>query len=363
MGAAYRVSASLLPLLESTQVFYLYTGLLEMEQAGEIELSWDAHSQVEEYTIVTEIERIADGAARRVCFDIHDRSYLFSAAELRDSDVYFKRSHYPPDVEKLEPEARRKVAPFGPIFGPGNRGGLFPLLAGWLRYVARRPRRTKHSAQLLSNYLRLPVTRDFERPPDGDLPPRVLLQTRLWTESEVTGAPFAPEINEERVGVVRALRQALGERFIGGALPTPFARKEYPDVVCQWDTRRSAYLKTMQTCGVGIYTKGLHHATAWKLGEYAAASMCMVASGFRSTFVEPFAAPRNYLAYATPEECVAHCVRLLENDEEARAMSRANHEYYLEHIRPAKQMRRWIDQAFGTHGKAGDFKGRTSNIQ
>ncbi len=351
MAAAYRVSASLLPLLESTQVFYLYTAFLELAQAGEIELSWDARSQVEEYTIVTEIERVADGARLRVCFDIHDRSYLFSAAELRASDVYFKRSHYPPDVAKLEPAARRKVSPFGPIFGPGNRRGMLSLFSGWLRYACQRPKRAKESLRHLSDYLRLPVTRDFERPPDRDLPPRVLLQTRLWMESEVTGAPFAPEINEERVGVVRALRQALGERFVGGALPTPFARKTYPDVVCHWDTRRSAYLKTMQTCRVGIYTKGLHHAMAWKLGEYTAASMCIVASGFRYTFVEPFTDPRNYLEYETPEQCVAHCVRLLENDEEARAMSRANHEYYLEHIRPAKQMRRWISQAFGSAGE------------
>ena len=129
-------------------------------------------------------------------------------------------------------------------------------------------------------------------------------------------------------------------------LPTPFARQNFPDVVCHWDTRRSAYLKTIQTCRVGIYTKGLHHATAWKLGEYAAASMCIVASGFRFTFVEPFTEPRNYLAYGTPEQCVAHCVRLLENDDVARAMSRANYEYYVDHMRPAKQMRRWIVQAF-----------------
>jgi hypothetical protein len=346
MGAVYRVSASLLPLLESTQVFYLYTAFLELEQAGAIELFWDARSPVEEYAIVTEIERIADRKRLRLCFDIHDRSYLFSEAELRASDVYFKRSHYPPDIAKLPPEAQRKIFPFGPIFGPGNRGGIFPLLAGWLRYSIRRPKHTKDCLRRLIDYLRLPPTRDFERPPEQGLPLRVILQTRLWTESEVTGAPYAPEINEERVGVVRALRVALGDRFVGGALPTPFARQTYPDVVCQWDTRRSAYLQTMQTCGIGIYTKGLHYATAWKLGEYAAASMGIVASGLRDTFVEPFTAPRNYLAFTKPAECAEACLRLLANEDEARAMGQANHEYYVQHIRPAKQMRRWFDQAF-----------------
>jgi len=353
MSAAFRVSASLLPLLESSQVFYLYTAFLELAQAGEIELSWDACSRVEDYTIVAEIERVADGARRRVCFDIHDRGYLFSEVELRASDVYFKRSHDAPEVAKLEAEARRKVAPFGPIFGPGNRSAILPLLAGWVRYAAARPKRAKESLRHLSDYLRLPGTRDFERAPDPDLLPRVLLQTRLWMESEVTGAPFASEINEERVGVVRALRKELGERFVGGALPTPFARETYPDVVCHWDTHRSAYLKTMKTCRVGIYTKGLHHATAWKLGEYAASSMCMVSSGFRYTFPEPFTEPRNYLAFTTPEECVAHCVRLLENDEEARVMGRANHDYYRKIIHPATQMRRLILQAFTASVESG----------
>lgn len=346
MAADYRMSVALLPLLESTQVFFLYTAFLELEDAGLIELSWDTKRRVEDFAIVAEMERVSDGARRRVCFDIHDRSYLFSVEQLAASDTYFKRSHHPPDVEALEPGVRRKVAPFGPIFGPGHRSAMGGLLWGWGRYAAARPARAKDSLRHLSDFLRLPVTRDFERAPDHDLPPRVLLQTRLWMESEVTGAPFAPEINEERVGVVRGLRRALGERFVGGALPTPFARKNYPDVVCEWDTRRSAYLKTMQTCLIGIYTKGLHYATAWKLGEYAAASMCIVASGLRNTFVEPFTEPRNYLGFTAPEQCVEHCVRLLENRDEARAMVQANHDYYVNHIRPARQMRRWIEQAF-----------------
>jgi hypothetical protein len=346
MAAVYRVSATLLPLLDSTQVFYLYTAFLELAQAGEIELSWDARSEVENYTIVAEVERISDGARRRICFDIHDRGYLFSETELQASDVYFKRSHYEAEVAKLTPELRGKVIPFGPIFGPGNRGSILSLFAGWMRYAARRPKKARGSLLHLSDYLRLPETRDFERAPDHDLPPRVLLQTRLWTEAEVTAAPFAPEINEERVGVIRALRQALGDRFIGGALPTPFAREHFPDVVCHWDTRRSAYLRTIRTCRVGIYIKGLHHATAWKLGEYTAASLCMVSSGFRFTFPEPFIEPRNYLGFTTPEECVAQCVRLLESDDQARAMSRANFDYYRQVIQPATQMRRLIAQAF-----------------
>jgi hypothetical protein len=353
MPAAYRVSAALLPLLESAAVYYLYTALLELEQSGEIELSWDARSQVETHTIVTEVECVDDGTRLRITFDIHDRGYLFCPRELLASDIYFKRSHSPPDIAKLEPEAQAKILPFGPIFGPGNRGGVLSLLAGWFRYTARRPKRAKDTLRQLSDYLRLPRTRDFERPPDGDLPPRVILQTRLWTEDEVTAPPYAPEINEDRVGVVRALRKCLGERFIGGALPTPFAKKNYPDVVCEWDTRRAAYLKTMRDCRIGIYTKGLHYATAWKLGEYAAASLCVVASGFRYTFAEPFTDPRNYLAYESSEECLAHCVRLLENNDEAREMSRANWDYYLQHIQPAKQMRGWLAQAFQAKGFRG----------
>ena len=347
-AASYRVRALLHPLLESTQVFFLYTALLELAGEGAIELSWDATSRAADYAITMELERIADGTRRRVCFDIHDRSYLFFEQELKACDVYFKRSHYAPDVAKLAPELRAKVVCFGPIFGPGNRSAVWPLTAGWLRYAVANPRKAGASFRHLTDFLRLPVTHDFERGPEHEMPPRVLLQTRLWSEAEVTAPPFAPEINEERVGVVRALRKALGGRFVGGALATPFALREYPDVVCHWDTRRSAYLRTMQTCLIGIYTKGLHHATAWKLGEYVAASMCVVASELRNDFAAPFAAPRNYLPFTTGEECAAQCLRLLEDRELASAMVRANHAYYAEHVRPAKQLRRWLDYAFAS---------------
>jgi len=348
MGATFRVTASLLPLLDSSQVFYVYTALLELAETGYLSLSWDARSKVENYTIVAEFERLADGTRRRICFDIHDRGYLFSRAELEKSDVYYKRSHDAAEVARLEPEFRRKILPFGPIFGPGNRSAPLSLFAGWIRYAARRPGKAKESLQHLSDYLRLPVTHYFERPPGQSLPQRVLLQTRLWVDSEVTAAPFAAEINEERVAIVRALRNALGKRFVGGALSTAFAREHFPDVICHWDTRRSAYLKTLQTCRVGIYTKGLHHATAWKLGEYAAASMCMVSSGFRYTFAEPFIEPRNYLSFSTPEECVERCTRLLNHDDEALAMGEANYDYYRRIIHPATQMRGLISKAFAT---------------
>jgi hypothetical protein len=349
-AASYRVRGWLHPLLESTQVFYLYTALLELADAGEIELSWEATQHAADYAIVMELERCADSARRRVCFDIHDRSYLFFEPELKACDVYFKRSHFRPDVAKVPADLRAKIVPFGPIFGPGHHSSPTPLVMGWLRYALAHPRKAVTSFRHLTDFLRLPVTRDFERSPEHDMPAKVILQTRLWTESEVTAAPFAPEINEERVGVVRALRKALGDRFVGGALATPFAQKEFPDVVCHWDTRRSAYLKTMQTCLIGIYTKGLHHATAWKLGEYMAASMCVVASELRNDFAVPFTAPRNYLPFTSGEECAAQCLKLLDDREMARAMVRANHEYYREHVRPGRQLRRWLDHAFeATH--------------
>ena len=342
----YRVRAALHPLLESTQVYYLYTGLLELAEAGKIELAWTTRGACEDFAIVAEIERVADRATRRVCFDIHDRSYLFSEQQLALCDMYFKRDYHAPDVEKLPADARRKVVPFGPIFGPGNRSAPLGIMAGWMRYAAARPMRGMQSFRRATGFLRLPVTRDFERGPEHEMPPRVLLQMRLWTDAEVTGAPPAREINEERVELVRALRKSLGDRFVGGAMPTPLALREYPDVVCAWDTRRSAYLKTMQTCLIGIYTRGLHYATAWKLGEYLAASMCIVASGLRNEFAEPFIEPRNYLGFTTADECVEKCVRLLENRDEGRAMVRANHAYYAEHVRPANALWRLTERAF-----------------
>ena len=322
-------------------VSFIYAALFDLAQAGDIalDLRWES---TEEFAVPMEVERVADGSRRRLCFDIHDRSYVFSEAALRECDVYFKRSFFAPDVERLEV----KVHPFGPIFVTRSVFGRARLAAGLGRALKSPCVDVLQAMRDLTDYLRLPPSSAYERSADEPAPARVLFQTRLWTDAEVTGDPPAAEINDERVRLVRALKSGLGERFTGGIVPTPLALEKHPELVCARETHRRAYLATARGCAIGIYSRGLHESTAWKLGEYLAASHAIVASGLRNALPVPLTPGRDVLAFTTPEECVEVCADLLAAPERVAALRAASAAYYRDVARPPRHLLRCFDAAF-----------------
>ena len=326
-------------------VSFIYAALFDLAKAGDIalDLRWET---TEEFAVPMEVERVADGSRRRLCFDIHDRSYVFSDAALRECDVYFKRSFFAPDVERLEGQG--KVHPFGPIFVTRSVFGRARLAAGLGRALKSQAWQAMRD---LTDYLRLPPSSAYERSADEPVPARVLFQTRLWTDAEVTGDPPAAEINDERVRLVRALKNGLGEHFTGGIVPTPLALEKHPELVCARETHRRAYLATARGCAVGIYSRGLHESTAWKLGEYLAASHAIVASGLRNALPVPLAPGRDVLHFTTPEECVEICASLLAAPERLAALRMASRRYYCEVARPSRHLMRCFDAAFAQGGR------------
>ena len=340
---SFRVQMSVDPRLRLMHMSFVYAGLFDLAHAGEIalELRWE---RTEDFVVRVEVERVADGSRRRLCFDIHDRSYVFSDAALRECDAYFKRSFFAPDVERLE--LRGKVRPFGPIFVTRSGHGRARLAAGLGHALKSRGVDAWQAFRDFTDYLRLPPPSAYERSATEPAPARVLFQTRLWTDAEVTGDPPAAEINGERVRLVRALKSGLGAAFAGGIVPTPLALEKHPDLVCARETHRRAYLATARGCAIGIYSRGLHDSTAWKLGEYLAASHAIVASGLRNALPVPLAPGRDMLAFTTPEECVDLCAGLLAAPERLAALREASHACYRDVARPTRHVLRCFDAAF-----------------
>lgn len=333
----YRVTVEIDPRCEIVHRSFVYAGLFDLaaEQQIALELRWQPW--VDSFAIGCDVERVSDGAHRRIVFDIQDRSYRFSTGELEKADVYFKRSHHAPDVAALAPEHAAKVRAFGPVFVTRSAHSRANLALGALRHA-----RSIAALRQLSDYLRLPPTRAFERAADAPAEPRVLFQTRLWTDAEVTGEPPAAEINAERVAVVRALRSRLGARFVGGLLPTPLAIERHADLVCTGDTRRRAYLAQMHRCAVGVYTRGLHHSIAWKLGEYLASSCAIVTSPFRNTIPPEL----QFIAFQNPDDCADQCARLLDDPDRLHALREASAAHYRACASPPAQILRCLDAAF-----------------
>lgn len=325
---------------------FVYTGLFELERKRELDLQLVWLPPAESSVVTLEVVHPLTGAVRRVCFDIHDRSYVFNDAALRECDTYYKRSYHQPDVDAVGDGLRDRIAPFGPVYVSACRHYRFRLVAGWLNRALKSGRGALSSCNHLLDYLMLPDPRCFERPAAVAAPGKVLLQTRLWTDREVTGAPLASEINAERVELVRVLKAGLGDAFIGGLVPTPLSRQQHPDLVCAWKTKRRAYLATMQACLIGVYSRGLHDSTAWKLGEYLASSLCIVASGLRNALPVPLDAGRQFLPFTSPEECLEQCRHLLSHPQLVEEMRSANFDYYQKWANPAASIRACLDKAF-----------------
>jgi hypothetical protein len=188
----------------------------------------------------------------------------------------------------------------------------------------------------------LPRIADFERAPTDALEPTIVFQSRVWEPDEA--APGESEaINETRVGVIRALKATLGDRFRGGLVPTPLALARYPNEVTSLPCRRRLYTKMSKRNLIGIYTEGLFGSTAYKMAEYLAASQCVVAEPPRNELSTPLVAGRHFLPFRNAEECVAACQRLLADQDLATAMRRANNEYYRAEVEPLAHMRKVLE--------------------
>jgi len=269
-----------------------------------------------------------------VVADFRDQSDVLSKDLLRECHVYLKRSYYAPDLNSFGEEAA-KVRPLGLNYAcrsPGLACAVFTALAPG---VSRSPRQAFRFLRKLPRFWRaVPPAGLFERTPNDPREPTVIFQTRVWEEGD-TGQEPVDAINEPRVALVRALRQAFGPCFRGGLVPTPLARRRYPDVVAQGDWRKTAFIRMSSRQSVVVCTRGLHHSTAWRITESMAAAQCLVVEPPRNALPVPLVEGTHFLGFVSPDECVAACRAMLNDPARACAMREANYQYYRAEIAPA----------------------------
>jgi len=141
--------------------------------------------------------------------------------------------------------------------------------------------------------------------------------------------------NALRIACIRACREALGERFFGGLEASPSARKAAPELMLPAEeTSRAAFLRRLRGNYVCIATEGPRHCVGWKMAEYCAAGRAVVTDPLRCALPGGFSRGRNYILYATPEECASQLNALLNNVPGIHRMEAANFAYYNDYVRP-----------------------------
>jgi len=351
----YEVEIQLNFLLSMKHLSHILMGLLLLSQKKVIELTWNHKTKVEPENSALKILVNKANTNRQIAiaFDMRDMSCEFDKLLLKNSNFYFKRSFYLNDVELLPLELQEKVKVYGMILPTSSSSLITRVLTNatlnCLRNVTNAPRQVMDLIRDYFNdyhqFIGLPSPEEYLQSPNLKVRNTVFFQTRLW-EQEYVGIDNANQINSMRSQLIRALRKNFNDRYIGGLLPTAYAKKYFPDCITTNATDSRGYIKLLKSNLVGIYSRGLNHSIALKMSEYIAASQCIVTESIRNQVSGSFVEGENYLEFSDVDSCINQCEKLLTDKEFAQYMRQENHRYYLENLDPASKALHCLDQVY-----------------
>jgi len=339
MTGAFEVVARLDHATSLQETSKLFEGLYRLDRQRRVRVRIRSELGQKSYPRVVRLSVSRGGSSREIAIDLADQRSLVHMPDLEAVDVYYKRSFSPENLAHLQHELSSKIRPFGLNNPTSSLAPVWPLLSARRASGVSLRQLATDARQLLA----LPSPSAFECEPGVAAQPTVLFQTRVW---EPAGDPLTTAINEERVMLVAELRKAFGARFVGGIIPSDYARKHFPEALTTLECSMRAYARLLRGPLVAIYCRGLHDSVGFKMAEYLAASRAIVGNRPTAVLPRPLEEGTHYLGFGTPEECVAQCTRLLEDAELAQTMRRSNWDYYLDQVEPSALLINRIEEAF-----------------
>jgi hypothetical protein len=338
----------------------IFTGFGELAKSGAIDLDmveqdWNPGYETENLIKVTvngDIDMLFD--TNDGFYWIHDsldrNVGYFSERILPRFHYVFKRSCDPEMVRRFG-DAAAKFQPLGlnyDVTSPCN--AMDRLYYGWRDKIKKRLKRSSILCKAMGRVSdRLFQIENFEYPPlpqPPEIPPRILLLTRLWDPvgEEVgsvastvreSGARDRNSINRVRIECLEACRAAFGGHFIGGLSDTPYARRIAPHLIAAAGmTDKQSYMQLVKSSQICVATTGLHLSTGWRLGEYVAASRAIVSEKIHDDLPGGFQVGRNYFEFSTAEELTGAIRRLICDRSLMSSLMWNNYCYYQAHVRP-----------------------------
>lgn len=338
----------------------VYAGLFELEAQGEVVLSVRRCSERRldaPHTVYLEIDGPGQTTTQRLLIDLIDSAMLQAPQALALVDCYAKRS-LRATTDTTAPGVR--FMPYGLQYAARSsamsarhqamlhwravyRGGQFyglrqkvdsALQAGY-RLIQRRTAFSQTAPMHLTAFEGAQVTKAT----------RVFFATRVYGEDEAPHAVDRQVANEMRVALIRALRTAFGDRYVGGLRPSKYAYDHYADCIVVNPDNRTWHHDMGLASLIHVNSAGLHGSTGWKFAEALAQLSCLVSEPSLDRQPEPCRDGEHFLAFATIDQCVEHCENLLQDTERATELRESGHRYYQRHVRPEALMRACLRSA------------------
>ncbi|NLO45466.1 MAG: glycosyltransferase family 1 protein [Clostridiales bacterium] len=256
---------------------------------------------------------------------------------LEGCDFMFKRSFNAKMNARLqEPHKIKKTAPNFFVTTRGNPAH-FPAPSDPRREKIKKLVRLLPFSEFYNGWC---YEEEFRAEPVVNDEPKALFMARLWDPAGEFPGQLTEEkseerrmINESRAECVRLCRAEFGERFFGGITPSPFAQREYSDVLLEDMSigKKNEYLKHMKSFDIHIATMGLHRSTGWKFAEYLAASKAIVSEPLFYESAGGLSEGKNYISFDSPLECVEKIYELFDGDRRLLMMEN-NRRYRDKHM-------------------------------
>lgn len=349
----------------ASHLIQLYTGFGLLNKSGVCRVSLDISPKY--VTLISgdpvlQVRLRAGHKSLLLVYDMRDGSAI-KAEALAVADYYFKRSY----SSVIHTDAR--IMPFGfnyPAYGDEFKDfsvtrllhdALHVRNIGQLKSCLISACRT---STLISRFLNISSGRlnchftAFEALPDLSTANKIILFTRTWDPALARNAAYADErssMNAMRANCIRKLKDAFGDRFLGGIYRDEYALKNFPDCVVkeQSQTNRKIYLANIRQAPICVATTGLDKSNGWRLAEYIAMSRAIVSEKLHYQVPGNFAAGVNYLEFSDPDSCVAAVDQLTRDYEKRVTLMFNNFNYYNAYMRPDILILNSLKKALGAY--------------
>ena len=311
----------------------LITGLELLKEERKIELKY----KLGLYSYPVHIFKI-EYNGHSVFFDMSDNSDLDKNV-LEESDFYVKRMLLIKDFN-----THKKLIPFGLNYQVYFKNPFLQFLFFRNRKLLKYSLRYSKTASRALNIKDCVITNNLKNTVSlPSLDNNIVFSARLWNpinNNEQWKQQERHIINSQRMEIVENMRIAYGIHFKGGIQKDSFSLQQCPDLLLSnHEYHKKNYLKILKNSGIGIVNPGLEQSISWKMGEYVAHSLAIVTTPIKKyKLLGDFQEEKNYMVFNNLDECLEKTEKLFSNDKLRKAMQRANREYYLNYLHPAKKL-------------------------